>query len=173
MSPPGVQVIHLDLSALRALADGDLAGANASSPVSLTPAFVEAAWRSTWRRRAEQVSADRVQQAWVTGVIWDSSLSVAVGRAGFHAAPSDGLLEVGYAVDPAYRRRGYARAALAVLVARARTAPGVDRVVASVSPDNAASLALLRSVGFEQIGEQWDDEDGLEWVFALGLDPQR
>ncbi len=173
MKPPGVQVIHLDLRALRALADGDLAEANANSPVPLTPAFVDEAWRSTWRRRAEQVSADPVQQEWVTGVIWDSSLAAAVGRAGFHAAPNDGVLEVGYAVDPAYRRHGYARAALGVLVARARTAPGVARVLASASPDNAASLALLRSVGFEQVGEQWDDEDGLEWVFALSLNPRR
>jgi [ribosomal protein S5]-alanine N-acetyltransferase len=40
-------------------------------------------------------------------------------------------------------------------------------VLASVAPDNAASLALVAQAGFVRIGEQWDDEDGLEWVFEL------
>jgi RimJ/RimL family protein N-acetyltransferase len=38
-------------------------------------------------------------------------------------------------------------------------------VRASISPDNVASLALIRSLGFEQRGEQWDEIDGLELIF--------
>lgn len=40
---------------------------------------------------------------------------------------------------------------------------------ASISPDNAASLAVIRPFGFERVGEQWDDEDGLELVFERPL----
>ena len=36
---------------------------------------------------------------------------------------------------------------------------------ASISPDNVASLATLRPFGFTRVGEQWDDEDGLEIVY--------
>jgi [ribosomal protein S5]-alanine N-acetyltransferase len=45
--------------------------------------------------------------------------------------------------------------------------------VASVSPRNPASLALVRSLGFRQVGKQIDEVDGLELVFerALPLDP--
>ena len=45
--------------------------------------------------------------------------------------------------------------------------------VASVSPRNAASLALVRSLGFRQVGEQIDEVDGLELVFerVLSLEP--
>lgn len=41
----------------------------------------------------------------------------------------------------------------------------VTRFRASVAPDNARSQNLLHKLGFVKIGEQWDEEDGLEWVF--------
>jgi len=163
-----VRIVHLDQAALTALAAGDLEAANAWSPVPLTPAFVDPEWRGTWRRRAEQVAVTPADLDWVTGVIWDEDRRLAVGRAGFHAAPDEqGTVEVGYAVDAEHRRRGYARAALACMVERARADPRVTRVLASVAPGNAVSHALVAQAGFVRIGEQWDDEDGLEWVFEL------
>jgi RimJ/RimL family protein N-acetyltransferase len=39
--------------------------------------------------------------------------------------------------------------------------------VASTSPGNEPSLAVIRKLGFTQTGEAWDDEDGLELVFEL------
>ena len=168
------RIVHLDRVTLEALATGDLRTANASSPVPLTPAFVAPEWRGTWRRRAEQVAVTPADLDWVTGVVWDDDHLLAVGRAGFHAAPDvEGTAEVGYAIDPAYRRRGYARAALGSMIERAQADPSVVRVLASVSPDNVASLALIAQFGFVRIGEQWDDEDGLEWVFELRTSGRR
>jgi RimJ/RimL family protein N-acetyltransferase len=40
----------------------------------------------------------------------------------------------------------------------------------SISPDNAASLALAGKLGFVRTGEQMDDIDGLEYVFGLTLE---
>ncbi|MGH3158141.1 MAG: GNAT family N-acetyltransferase, partial [Streptosporangiaceae bacterium] len=74
-------------------------------------------------------------------------------------------VEVGYSVDPAYRRQGYATAMLRELLARAATEPGVRTVRATISPDNIASLATIAGFGFEPNGEQWDEEDGLELIF--------
>jgi len=34
-----------------------------------------------------------------------------------------------------------------------------------ISPDNLASRALVSQYGFVEVGEQWDDEDGLETIF--------
>ena len=134
-----------------------------------TPAFVAPEWRGTWRRRAEQVAVTPGgPRTGSPASVWDDDRRLAVGRAGFHAAPdAEGTVEVGYAIDPAYRRRGYARAALASMIERARADPRVVRVLASVSPDNVASLGPVAQFGFVRIGEQWDDEDGLEWVFEL------
>ena len=77
------------------------------------------------------------------------------------------MVEVGYGVDPAYRRRGYARAALELLLDRARAQPDVRVLRATISPDNEASLALIAQFPFVRNGEQWDEEDGLEWIFEI------
>jgi RimJ/RimL family protein N-acetyltransferase len=160
--------VHLPAPALHALAQGDLAAANAASPVPLTAVFVGPEWRGVWRMRSEQVAHDPSCAAWVTGVIWDGRRRVAVGRAGFHGPPDpSGMVEIGYAVDPAYRRRGYARAALEALLERAAREPRVRRVRASISPDNIASQRLALPYGFTEIGRQWDDEDGPEIVYEV------
>jgi hypothetical protein len=35
----------------------------------------------------------------------------------------------------------------------------------TISPDNVASAGLVAQYGFTEVGEQWDDEDGLEIVY--------
>jgi RimJ/RimL family protein N-acetyltransferase len=118
--------------------------------------------------RSEQAEEDPASAEWVTGVIWDEAQPVAVGRAGYHGPPDQaGMVEIGYAVDPAYRRRGYARAALEALLRRAAHEPGVKTVRVSISPDNTASYALASQYGFAKVGEQWDDEDGLEIIYEV------
>jgi L-amino acid N-acyltransferase YncA len=42
---------------------------------------------------------------------------------------------------------------------------GITRFLASISPDNQASLNLTAGFGFRQVGEQMDEIDGLELVF--------
>ena len=55
----------------------------------------------------------------------------------------------GIAVAPDMRRRGIARAALPQLFARMRDR-GFTRVTVQIAPDNAASLALHRALGFAE-----------------------
>ena len=88
-----------------------------------------------------------------------------IGTAGFHAPPDpEGRVEIGYRLDPGYRRQGYAIEAVRGLFDWA-AARGVHRFIASISPDNEESLALAAKLGFRQIGEQIDEVDGLEYVF--------
>lgn len=165
---PRVEIVHLPAAALHALAAGDLATANAASPVPLTPAFTDPDWHGVWQLRSRQVDHDPGALAWVTGAVRDVDAGVCVGRAGFHGPPDEnGMVEVGYAVDESLRRRGYGRAILAALLARAAVEPEVRVVRASVGPDNQASLGLIEEFGFVRVGEQWDEEDGLEYVFEL------
>ncbi len=169
---PHVEVLQLDAAALRGLADGDLAAADRTSPVPLTPYLVGAECRGVWEIRAVQIVEDPSSAAWITGVVWDPDRRLVVGRAGYHGPPDgDGMVEVGYSIDPQYRRQGYARAALRALIERARHEPGVRIFRATVSPDNAPSRDLVLSEGLVEVGEQWDDEDGLEIVYELSLSP--
>ncbi|MGH3403583.1 MAG: GNAT family N-acetyltransferase [Streptosporangiaceae bacterium] len=163
-----VRIVHLPVPAFHALASGDLAAANAVSPVPLSEYFVGPDWRGTWRMRSEQVEQHPACAAWVTGVIWDEQQQVAVGRAGYHGPPDQsGMVEIGYAVDPVYRRRGYARAALEILLQRAAEEPDVRTVRVTIRPDNVASHALTSRYGFTKVGEQWDEEDGLEIIYEV------
>ena len=165
-----MEVLALDGPVFAALADGDLAAARAAAPVPLPPAFADSAWAGLWRMRARQVAADPGSAAWVTGVLWDPGRRLAVGRAGFHGPPdARGMVEIGYAVLPEHRRRGYGRAALAALLDRARREPGVRVVRLSIAPDNAASHAVARPFGFRVVGEQVDEVDGPETVYELDL----
>jgi len=164
---PRVRLVQLPLPTLTALGDGDLDKANAFAPIRLTPYFILPDQRGTWARRASQVSADPGVADWVTGVIIALDLGgVPVGRAGFHAPPDErGMVEIGYAIDPFYRHRGYARAAFEALLERALFVPSVRVVRVSIAPDNAASMAVVAPFGFVKVGEEWDEDDGLEYVY--------
>lgn len=165
---PVVQLVPLGAAALRALADGDLAAAEAAAPVPLSPYLAGPECRAVWRIRAEQVAADPGSARWITRVVHDPGRGLTVGRAGFHGPPdASGTVEVGYSTDPRYRRQGYARAALRALLAEAAAVPGITTVRASVSPANAASLALVLGEGFVAVGEQVDEEDGPEIVHEV------
>lgn len=167
-----VEIVRLSPAALAALAAGDQVAAEAASPVPLGDRLTGPHHRPLWQRRDRQVTADPGAADWVTGVVWDPERAVAVGRAGFHGPPDEaGMVEVGYEIDPPYRRQGYARAALRLLLARAAGEPAVRVVRASVRPDNTPSLALVTAHGFAPVGEQWDDEDGLETVLEVA--PER
>jgi RimJ/RimL family protein N-acetyltransferase len=161
---PEVRFVRLPLEALDALLAGDLPAASRLAGVELTPYILEHGW--LWQIRADQVRRDPAAADWVArAAVVDG---VVVGHAGFHGPPdADGMVEVAYSVDPAYRRRGYARAMLAAAIAWAATDPAVRTIRASVSPDNEASLATLRPFGFVQVGEQWDEEDGVELLFEV------
>ncbi|WP_235579651.1 MULTISPECIES: GNAT family N-acetyltransferase [unclassified Rhodococcus (in: high G+C Gram-positive bacteria)] len=94
--------------------------------------------------------------------------ALAAGAAGFHSAPDEtGMVEIGYRVDPAMRRQGWALRSVETLLAVARRHEDVHTVRATISPTNAPSLGLIGRFAFGAVGEQWDDEDGLEIIYEM------
>ena len=83
---------------------------------------------------------------------------------------ADDAVEIGYTIFEPWRGRGYATEAARALMEWARAEHGIRRFIASVAPGNAPSLAIVRRLGFEQTGEQWDEEDGLELVWERLVD---
>ena len=91
-----------------------------------------------------------------------------IGSVGFHAPPdATGRVEVGYHVEPEYRRQGVASEAVRSLFDWAATEHGVRRFRAAITPDNVASLAVVARLGFHEAGVQLDDIDGTELLFEL------
>jgi ribosomal-protein-alanine N-acetyltransferase len=157
-------LIRLPVEAMEALVANDLATASAAVGVSLTQYLVDESW--LWRIRLAQVAEDPRSLDWIARAALDADTDRVVGHVGFHGPPDErGMVEVAYSVDPAVRRQGYATAMLESALRWATDAPGVSVVRASISPENEASLATLRPFGFEPVGEQWDEEDGLELLF--------
>ena len=78
-----------------------------------------------------------------------------IGDAGFLGGPdADGLVEIGYSVVPAARRRGMATEAAGALVTWALRQPGVRGVVATCDRDNVPSVRTLERLGFTRTGER-------------------
>lgn len=157
-----VELILMSEPVMTALLDGDIAHASQRLGLPLPRAFLDYDW--LWRYRVRQVREDPEAAPWLVRAVVAMPERVVVGHAGFHGPPdARGMVEIGYTILPEHRRRGYARAAVATLLDEAAVAPGVEVVRASISPDNAGSLAVIRPFGLAQVGEQWDEEDGSNW----------
>ena len=100
------------------------------------------------------------------------------GRIGFHSEPgpkdlcdvaADGV-ELGYAIAEPFRRQGFAVEAALTLMRWAFEEHDQRCFVLSISPQNEASLAMARSMGFIEIGSHIDEEDGREVYFARRFD---
>ena len=115
----------------------------------------------------EQLRADPGSRGWWA---WLARLETGeeVGSGGFGGRPgSDRRLTVGYAVHEEHRGRGYATELLELLTSWALARPEVDRVRATIRPDNVASLRVAAKAGFEPTGEVvHDDEHGELLVFV-------
>ena len=169
---PSIAFAPLSLQALEALVAGDLEAARAISGAPLTEYFThDMVW--LWKIRVEQLRSEPERAEWIASAVISVPDGEAVGVAGFHGPPDDnGMVEVSYSVDPRFRRRGYAKAMLSALIDRATADPRVAVARASISPENQASLATIAGFGFTKVGEQFDDEDGLELLFEVPT-PQR
>lgn len=149
---------------MEALRDGDLDRAAELVGAACSP-WLPVQLEHFLQYRLAQLEVDPGLREWLGRVmILDEGGSRrVVGTIGFHGAPDEqGRLEVGYSVDPEFRRRGFARESVQALFDWAHAVHGVRRFIASVSPDNEPSLNLVRSLGFEQTGSHVDDIDGLE-----------
>lgn len=84
-----------------------------------------------------------------------------VGIAGYKGPPqADAEIEIGYSVIEAEQRRGYASAAVRLLIERAFLDPRVQSVSAHTLPSLVASQRVLMRTGFSPDGSTADPEHG-------------
>ena len=166
--PPSITMELLGPQAMQAMLEDDLPAASRISGRRLPPFFLEEKW--LWEIRCGQLRTSPQDAPWLVRAVVLQPAGVVIGHAGFHGRPdASGMVEIAYTVAPEHRGNGYAHAMVAALVAEADSSPDVDLVRATVSPDNAPSLAVIRNAQFVHVGEQWDDVDGLELVFEKQL----
>jgi RimJ/RimL family protein N-acetyltransferase len=162
-----LELVHMSVAFMRAVIDRDRATAEREIGAVIPASLTENLERFLTYRLG-QLDEDPLILHWLARAMVLADPDGArrlIGTIGFHGAPDDqGRLEVGYRIEPEYRRRGYTREAVHGMLDWAATEHGVHRFIASVRPDNEASLGLVRALGFVQTGTQIDDVDGLELV---------
>jgi [ribosomal protein S5]-alanine N-acetyltransferase len=133
--------------------------------------FVPAWWpneryKALLQRRLRQLTQDTSQGPFlVRAIVLRENERWIVGHIGFHGPPLDDCLEMGYSVFLEHRRKGIAEEAARMMMTWAAKTHQITRFRLSISPQNIPSLAMATKLGFQRIGEQWDEEDGAEWVF--------
>ncbi len=85
-------------------------------------------------------------------LVVQKSGEVAVGLAGLVRREGLDVPDVGYAFLPKAWGLGYAQEAAAAVLNHARTALGYTELAAITSPENYASMAVLRKIGFTYRG---------------------
>jgi RimJ/RimL family protein N-acetyltransferase len=84
----------------------------------------------------------------------EKSSGLAIGMCGLLQRPTLPEPDLGYAFLPRHRGRGYALEACRATLAWGREARSLARIVAIVSPGNAASIAVLRKLGMVEEGQR-------------------
>lgn len=91
-----------------------------------------------------------------------------VGFGGFKGSPSpDGVVEIGYAIAPAFRGQGLATDAVAQMVQRAFADVEVRAVDAHTLGHDNPSTRVLQKAGFQKIAEIEDPDEGPIWQWRL------
>jgi len=106
--------------------------------------------------------------AWGSLFFIEHATSTLVGFGGFKGAPSaDGVVEVGYAIAPAFRGQGLATEAVAQMVQRALADVAVCSVDAHTLGHDNPSTRVLQKAGFRKIAEIEDPDEGPIWQWRL------
>lgn len=171
-----LELVPMGVPLLTSLLDGDLRRAERLGGFRVPTDIVLT--RGALVRRIQQLEDEPELLPWLLRAVVIRGSRTMCGRIGFHSAPgpedlvdtaADGV-ELGYEIDPRFRRRGYAREAALTLMRWAYERHGQRCFVLSIAPTNTASLAMASAMGFRECGSRMDEEDGIELTFLRRLD---
>jgi RimJ/RimL family protein N-acetyltransferase len=139
----------------------DRTGARFRAPVEAPPLFADdlPALRDLLRQE------DGRHQIWL---LVEKDSDEPVGVAGF--STDQRVATTGYSVFPRFESRGYTTEALRALLDRIQAEGGVDRVRATIPPDNLPSIRVAKKLGMVNTGTDVDPEVGDVLVYETRRD---
>ena len=161
-----LRAVDLPLPVMLALRDGEIATAEHLAGLPIPPEF--AAQTDIWNFMVTLLDGRPENATWTMhAVVRGEEI---VGNAGFKGAPDEhGEIELGYRILTAHRRQGLALAAAGLMVARAEREPTVRRVLATISPDNVASIGVITKAGFTPDGDRLHPRWGRQLRFLKAV----
>ncbi|HET6585776.1 MAG TPA: GNAT family protein [Nannocystaceae bacterium] len=180
---PAIETARLSLRSmgtqlLAALAAGRVDAAQALVDYEIPVDFSLLRKAAMITHRLALIEADPSQHPWMYRAIVSKRDGRLVGHISFHhKAPDPDVrayvqngAELGYGIEAAYRRRGFAKESAIAMMTWAADRFDVRSFVLSISPRNVPSLKLAESMGFEAIAEHRDPVDGPELVMRVDID---
>jgi RimJ/RimL family protein N-acetyltransferase len=126
------------------------------------------------RWRVPQVKLNPSVNKWFVRWMVEKTSREIVGSVSFHGPPDEaGMMEIGLGVHPDFQRLGFATEALTGMWTWVAEQPGVELLRYTVTPDNLASVALVKKFGFVCVGQQIDPEDGPEDIYEMSANEFR
>jgi len=118
--------------------------------------------------RAPRIAANPGLAKYLLRVAVLKSEQIIIASAGFHDGPDlNGMIEIGFGVDKAYQGKGYGQELLHGMWSWVVNNPEVKTLRYTVSPDNLISQHIVKKLGFNLVGEQIDEEDGVEDIYEM------
>jgi ribosomal-protein-alanine N-acetyltransferase len=146
-----LRLVDLSLPVVLALRDSDVA--TAEGLIGLPIPAELAGHIDIWTFMVSLLDGRPANAGWtMNALVRDDEI---VGNAGFKGAPDHhGEIELGYGILTTHRRQGLAVGAARLLLERAEREPTVTRVLATINPDNAASIGVITKAGFQPDGDR-------------------
>lgn len=134
--------------------------------VNIEPGWSQFPDALRWMR--DYLRANPNENGWWSYFIVHGRDARLIGTCGYKGAPSaKGEVAIGYEIAPRYQNQGLATEASKALIDNAFLYPTVKAVVAQTLPQENASTAVLRKLGFTFVGENFDLNDGKIWEWRL------
>ncbi len=112
-----------------------------------------------------------IQHPWAGYLAVDADTRVIVGTCSFTGAPgSTGAVEIAYYTFPGFEGQGYGTAMAEALRAIAVASADVRMVTAKTLAQPNASTRILDKLGFTQVREIVDPDDGAIWQWEWSID---
>lgn len=171
---PRIDLHHLSAKRLIDLFEGDNAADVCRDRPYTNPYGVLSEQEPPIRWRAPQVQQNPSTNKWFIRWIVVRETSEIVGSTSFHGPPdTDGMIEIGLGLHEQFHRQGFGYEAVIGMWCWAASQKGVARFRYTVSPDNAASVALVQKCGFTRVGQQIDHIDGPEDIYEMSVEEFR
>lgn len=123
------------------------------------------------RHGYEHLKANPDALGWWTYLFIHVGANVLIGHGGFKGKANEaGMVEIGYAIVPAYRGHGLATEAAQGLVDYAFSHPHVKTVDAHTLAERNASTRVLVRLGLKHVGTAQDPDVGEVWRWSLDRD---
>jgi RimJ/RimL family protein N-acetyltransferase len=156
-----LDLLAVDRSLAAALAAGDRTAIRDAPNLAEAVSLVE----DVARAQLDLFDRTGAGAPWIAYLARERGTGRLLGICAFKDAPRAGEVEIAYYTFPEVEGAGVGGAMAGALIGIAQASPAVERIVAHTSPEENASVRILRRHGFVRLGPVEDPEDGPVWRF--------